>query len=291
MGLDSYSMSRLTDKIQSYSMESGTLFDETYSGAAPTMFGTNTTPATWAESGSTAITTVNGPMPGQKAWQFVASTSSGVGKRLRNTGNDMNLVADNSYSFGTWIKFSNFYTTVSNTFMPMIAVRPVSRGLLISGFLNANDGLNTLFVTVGNLTFGTTNNITTDKWYYIAVRRDGANAFIYVNGELIGSTTSMTINTTATMTGYDFGTVQTNYNQTVQVGPSYIAPYLTIQEPQILEIWKYGSPTNRTGSQNADIRYWDGTTFTQSLNEKVYHSGGWQDVFASRWDGANWIAI
>lgn len=243
---------QLPDKINSYSIERGIALNETQSGTtAPTTTGSNTTSQTWTYSGSGTIQTVDGPVPGQKAWQFPLSTSSGVSRRLRNTGDDTSLVSDNSYSFGIWFKALNFpsRTTLASAVI-FAGIRPVGRGILISSLYNEvsgdpNYGTNTLQIAIGDTT-SWTGGLDTNKWYYLAVRRDGSDATIYLNNNLLTTLSNITIDTTSSMIGYDLGTTSSSVNQDIIFGPQYIAPYSTITSTEIQEIYLAGTEWNGT---------------------------------------------
>jgi len=93
------------------------------------------------------------------------------------------------------------------------------------------------------------------------------------------------------MVGYDFGNVSTTWNQDIDFASAYIAGYNDVTATEISNLWLYGSPTNRISGTLSDIKYYDGDSWEPSTDQKVYHSGGWQDVYASRWNGSAWIPV
>ena len=232
--------------------------DETYTGS-PTMVGTHDSPnysnQTWNATGNGTITTrTDGPMPAQKAWRFPLSTNTLNSKYLRNnaTGSsaDIQLIADNSYSIGFWFKVDAFPS--STVAVPFHIVRPTTRGYGFAAFYDNDSNSatyqqNVLFITIAT---GTTarvaSGLLTDTWYYVALRRSGADAYVYLNGTQVWSNTALTVNTTATLTGIDFGNTATLYTQNADISSFYIAPYSTIGATEISEIWNSAAPVNVT---------------------------------------------
>lgn len=287
-------MSRYTDYFtNNITGEHAMLFDQTFSLPPTTLFygGSQTWTHTYVSNQVTAVD--DSFMPGQKSWQFRLATSSSNANRIRtNSATVLGYVSDNSYSVGAWIKVDNFPSIdyASATPITFYAVRPSTRGFAVAMYQQSTTGLNTLFVTLGDKSyFFTSDNYPTlaaNTWNYLAIRRDGANAYIYLNGTLINSDTSVAINTTANMTGYDFGNTQLfTYAQIINIASPYIGGYSTIGATEISNIWNYGSKIQ------AQIKYWDGSTWSNSTGSKVYHSGGWQDIYASRFDGTNWVPL
>jgi hypothetical protein len=243
-------MSALTNKINSYAIERGISFDETYTGATPTLTGSNTTTQTFTESGSSPITNTTGPL-NANAWRFYGEATTFVSKRLRNTGNDMSLVADNSYSLGFWVRLPGSFPSTSSSIQSLNAVRPPSQGYTFSPYRdtnhnNATFNQNLFFINLSNnfsLTLSSNDYaaIAPDVWNYIAIRRDGSDVSIYLNGQLVNTNSGVNIVTTATSVGLDFGTVTSPYTYNVDFASYYIAPYATIDATAISEIWTAGN--------------------------------------------------
>jgi hypothetical protein len=243
-------MSALTNKINSYAIERGISFDETYTGATPTLTGSNTTTQTFTESGSSPITNTTGPL-NANAWRFYGEATTFVSKRLRNTGNDMSLVADNSYSIGFWVRLPGSFPSTSSSIQSLHAVRPPSQGYTFSPYRDTNNNnatfnQNLFFINLSNnfsLTLSSNDYaaIAPDVWNYVAIRRDGSDVSIYLNGQLVNTTSGVNIVTTATSVGLDFGTVTSPYTYNVDFASYYIAPYATIDATAISEIWTAGN--------------------------------------------------
>jgi hypothetical protein len=290
-------MSRLTDRIAYYSIERGVMMDETYTGS-PTMIGTSDSPTysnqTWLATGNGTITTVDGVMPNQKAWRFPMSTSTANSKYLRNTqtgsSGDIRLISDNSYSIGFWFKVDSLPS--STAALPFHIVRPVTRGYGFAAYYDNNSSSatyqqNVLFITIATgTTAAVATGIQTNKWYYVALRRDGANAYVYLNGTQVWSNTSLTVNTTATLVGLDFGNTTTLYTQNADICGFYIAGYSTIGASEITDIWNYGSPIQ------VDVKRYDGSSWISDISTpQVYYSGAWNNAFGNVWNGTAWIPI
>lgn len=295
-------MSRYTDYFDNnITEEHCVMFDQTYS-VPPTTTGSYSGSQNWTATVINTPITSNADsfMPGQRSWRFRIDTQSNYGNRLRNNNSSfMALVSDNSYSAGVWFR-SGTLPSATGAAAVCWAMRPASRGFFVSIYKNQvtgdpQYGKNQISITVGDklVTFENDNYPTIDSnvWNYVAIRRDGANGYIYLNGEEVWSSSSIAINTTASMVGYDFGNVSTTWNQDIDFAGAYIAGYNDVTATEISNLWLYGSPTNRISGTLSDIKYYDGDSWEPSTDQKVYHSGGWQDVYASRWNGSAWIPV
>lgn len=248
-------MSALTNKINSYAIERGISFDETYTGAAPTLTGSNTSTQTFTESGSSPILNVTGPL-GANAWRFNGQTASFVSKRLRNTGNDTLLINDNSYSVGFWVRVPGSFPSTTSAVTAVHAMRPPSQGYLFAAYRDTNNNSanynqNVFYISAStnfSPTYGsaTIPAIAPDVWNYVAIRRNGAYIAVYINGNLINEFNELNIVTGSTPVGLDFGAIGTAYNYDIDFASYYIAPYATIDATAISEIWTAGTGTNIT---------------------------------------------
>ena len=248
-------MSALTNKINSYAIERGISFDETYTGAAPTLTGSNTSTQTFTESGTLPIVNATGPL-GANAWRFSGEATTFLPKRLRNTGNDMSLVADNSYSVGFWVRVPGSFPSTTSPVATLHAVRPPSQGYLFSPYRDMNTNSANYNKNIFQINLSTNFSlllnssdyaaIAPDVWNYIAVRRDGSDVNVYLNGQLVQTSSGINIVTGSTSVGLDFGTVGSPYTYSVDFASYYIAPYATIDATAISEIWTAGTGTNIT---------------------------------------------
>lgn len=337
MGLDSY-MSRLTDKVTSYSHYKGISFDEPTYTLTPTRTG-NKNPFTvmsdslFVNDGTNLPTIVEGPMPGQNAYQFVLNPNTSTTSRLyygsptAGTSGGLDDIRRAFWGvgpwdrvFGIWVKTPDGSANAgmvnchrilygSTSVVMSIAVGKLGTGLP-SIALNTPDLGYAAFSgqsQYGNAVDGYT-PFEWNKWYFIAWRKQyqvnnstnptiGATYNIttsytlWING-IKTSDVSNTINTTyQSVNMIEFGRNSNAFgNNTFAFANWFVGEWADYGEEAIKDIYKYGSPTNRP-YQSADIRWTDGNTFYSASNEKVYRNGEWQDVFASRWSGANWLPI
>lgn len=254
-------MSKLTNKIQSYTLERGIMFDENYT-LPPTTTGTAGGTQNWTLVGSTAPSTVDGPVPGQKAWRFITSTTAGVGGRVQNNGDDKNLVGDNSYSYGVWMKVVSSFPTSTGTSLIMNRVAPLSRGYAIVAYYDDNSNSpyyqkNVLSIIIGDVSFVLTDDdypeIAADKWMYLAIRRDDANYAFYLNGVEVSSGSNVTVDTTTTMTRIDWGNTGTAYNSQIDFASAYIAGYNDVDATDIADIYsEYSNNSYAVSPMTAD---------------------------------------
>lgn len=223
---------------------------------------TYTSSANWAytQFGTHVETVNNGFIPGQKCWKIRLSSVSGTFARYRSTATShLNLYSDNSFSAGVWFNAEQIPNS-AGVGIPFYGVRPASRGFLFSLYYDTNTNKNTLLVPVGdkvkNYTSDNYPSLTTNTWNYIAIRRDGANAYIYLNGQLIDTDTNVAINTTATMVGVDIGNTANLYTQDIKIASPYVAEFNSITATEIANIYNAAigviySSTAKTAS--ADI--------------------------------------
>jgi hypothetical protein len=339
MGLDSY-MSRLTDKVTSYSHYKGISFDEPTYTLTPTRTGNKSPYTTMSDNlfvndGTNLPTIVEGPMPGQNAYQFVLNPNTSTTSRLyygSTSSGDAGAQSDirracygaGPYDrvFGIWVKTPDGSANAgmvnchrllygSTSVVMSVAVGKLGTGLP-SIALNTPDLGYAAFSgqsQYGNAVDGYT-PFEWNKWYFIAWRKQyvvNGNPF---GGPTIGGTYSISTSYTLWINGIKTAdvsnTINTTYlsvnmiefgrnssafgNNTFAFANWFVGEWADYGEEAIKDIYKYGSPTNRP-YQNADIRWTDGNTFYSASSEKVYRNGQWQDVFANRWDGANWLPI
>lgn len=203
---------------------------------------TYTSSANWTYTQSgTHIQTVNdGFLTGQKCWRVRLSNISGTFARYRSSvTSHLNLYSDDSWSAGVWFNAESIGSgTVA---VPFYGVRPATRGFLISLYYDTNTNKNTLFIPIGDKTKSYTSDnyptLTTNTWNYVAIRRDGANVYIYLNGQLIDTDTSVAINTTASMVGVDIGNTTNLYTSDIKIASPYVAGFNSITGTEIQNIW------------------------------------------------------
>jgi hypothetical protein len=204
---------------------------------------TYTSSANWTYTQfGTHVETVNdGFIPGQKCWKVRLSSTSGTFARYRSTVTSyLNLYSDNSFSAGVWFNAEQIPNS-AGAGVPFYGVRPATRGFLFSIYYDTNTNKNTLLIPIGdkvkNYTSDNYPSLTTNTWNYVAIRRDGANAYIYLNGQLIDTDTNVAINTTATMVGVDIGNTANLYTQDIKIASPYVAEFNSITATEIANIY------------------------------------------------------
>lgn len=147
-------------------------------------------------------------------------------------------------------------------------------------------------------------NVEWDKWYFVSVRKivvetggaGGAGDVMtgtleyqhYINGELVG-TVSRSTWTKRSVSAIIFGNNAAptgGGNFKMGVSSWFVAEWSDILQAGLREIYKYGAPIQ------APVKYSDGTNFQDDISApKVYFNNAWQDIYADRFDGTNWVPI
>jgi hypothetical protein len=232
-------MSLLTDKINSYTLERNIPLDGAYQ-LPPAMSGTLAASTAWTLVG-TAPTQVAGPMAGQSAQRFNVTST---GSRLRSTGNEISLANDQNYSFGAFLKWTQWPTI--NSVAAMISSRPFGTGGFLAGAFIETDSLSPNFgkkgirLNPGGSGYDTYDDqiagIAENKWIYVAIRRNGSEAYLYINGQQVAYLTGIPTDTT-TGTFFDLGTGSATFPQIVDIANVYMTSYSAIDATAIAEIY------------------------------------------------------
>lgn len=143
-----------------------------------------------------------------------------------------------------------------------------------------------------------------DKWYFVAVRKivseTGGAGFSndvmtgtleyqhFINGQLVNTVTK-TQWTKRSVSAIVFGNNSVAAGMgNLKVGLSswFVAEWSDILQAGLREIYKYGAPIQ------APVKYSDGTNFQDDISApKVYFNNAWQDIYADRFNGTNWVPI
>jgi flagellin-like protein len=118
------------------------------------------------------------------------SVSGKKGEGCSFTGNgDINLGSGwnpvNDFSIEAWVKTSQSVAESITYFDPAIIGTDGNLGYSTDWILNIRDGFLSWFGQLGGSNFQSTFYIADNKWYHIAVVREGSDLFLYGNGELI----------------------------------------------------------------------------------------------------------
>ncbi len=139
------------------------------------------------------------------------------------------------------------------------------------------------------------------KWYFVAVRKSvvetggsGGIGFTYtgtmtyehfINGEQVNSITQ-TSWIKRSINGIIFGNNNTIFKYNFGVSSWFITDWSDIGQTQLREIYKYGAPIQ------APVKYYDGDSWEDDASApKIYFNGAWQDIYADRFDGTNWVPL
>jgi hypothetical protein len=241
-------MSLLSDKINSYAIETGISFDSAYA-FPPVQTGTvtNTSAANWLLTGTAPVYESGvSPAGGAGSWKFTSNSSTGC--RVRNTGTVMNAINDGDYSVGVWIKFNNLDYVGSP---PMMAWQPAfTGGFLLSANYSSGKYNPVLNYATGAQINDFTTELNTTDWYYFALTKIGSELKFYINGVLKNTVTNAQ---TATATSLNFGQIYQGFTFSTNLANWYVASPSVVNAAAIAEIWKAGAgiksfptPLNRT---------------------------------------------
>ena len=237
-------MSALHDKINSYALERGIEFDQTFT-TTPTRTGTNPLISAFTQNTTSNIVyepTV-GPIGGAGSWRFNWNSTAATNSYFRapsSGSNEMLGNADGDYSVGLWVRFSGIPSNNTNTvFFTFGSTTGNGFNIAIGGSTSANAGKLVFNSSAGNV--ASTTAMPLNTWHYLAILKTPSNISIYINNELL-ITTGAT-GTTAATTWMLGNTAATTLTTDVKwnVSNYYMAPTSVIGATQIGEIWTAGS--------------------------------------------------
>lgn len=309
---------RLIDKINTYSLAVNSSFDENFTASTrPTNTGScqisTTTNMTYYNTGISSNS--KGPFPGQKSWNFTNAVGSAGIRYSNGSGNNLSSPLDSyirgtdGFTYGIWVRPKTFNSTavsygrLTNYTASAPSANPFFTGFYAgiaydpaqskNGFLFSSLGYDTLVVSDHN-----GNDIVTDKWYYVAIRRictfngttgeyTAYNQY-YINGTLKATTpNSVTTSygncppqywwygappTTAVLFNYD-------------IADCHMSDPTTLNATAIANIWNYGAPIQ------VPVKYYDGSAWQTSSDKKIYDGSEWIPMYANKWDGSAWLPI
>jgi hypothetical protein len=289
--------SNLHNKINSYAIQRGFEFADNPVTTTPARTGSNPLTSTFTLSTPNPIYINDGPAGGNGCIEVrYATTGNGTPTSIRppsNHNTDMVGIADGDWSIGFWFKYTSLPTgTATNLINPIVnwnstltvkvtgssATAPNASKLLISA------------VTSSATTAIVSETILVNTWYYFAITRTNEatnNYKVYLNGTLRNTFTNTTIPATNPFGG-GFGTnASQNTIATLRACNFYLAPTSVIGPNEIAEIWTVGStpPSTRT------VKYFNGTSWVDSIGQKVWNGTAWVDWNAKRYDGTQWITV
>lgn len=299
-------MSALNDKINSYAIKRGIEFNYSFVGTVPPISipVTGTSPTkTWvrATSGDITYDELDGPIGGAGSWRFGASTlaayyrstvTQSFENEALNWDESGNLDTAPDYSVGFWFKIEAYPTSTS------ISIFTSSGGLGIPG-INVNITSSGAISYVYNQSTARSTNggiIQPQTWYYFAFVVEAGIAQMYLNGQKIISDIPFVnpITNYSQTLMFSGSTSAQNKNTAFNISNYYLAEPNIINEQEIIEIWQVGSTDPNQGT-GYDVKYYNGTSWEQSVAQKYYDGNAWVDwnniSEPKRWDGTQWINL
>lgn len=289
------------------------------------------TDGNFTADGNNTATLQTGVLPNQKYYQFEFDNTVSPQKNARlyygsfasgNAGgiDDVRRVMWDYTPFdrvcGFWLKMPSNITSSSSV---IAAVRFLTNGtsaMITVGAAKSPNGLPAINFThsTAELSTGgavvqwyesytdTGSNVIPiqwDKWYFIAVRKsinetnspsvgDPATGTIeykhYINGQLVGTFTR-TSWTKRSINAIVFGNNNAVTNGKIGISSWFLSDWDQIGTGGLADIFRYGSPFY------SPMKYYDGDSWEWTNSQRVYYDNAWQDVYANRFDGTNWVPM
>jgi hypothetical protein len=292
--------SALNTKINSYPLERGIEFSEAYS-LTPTRTGTNALGSYLVQNSPVPTFEPSvGPLGGAGSWRYNCPTSSAP--RFNTTATaELAGLDDEDWSQGFWFKMSALPTlttpTSASNGITVFAFTPASSS---AGWVASVVPSNSTLVAAGSVPlagrllygFNSSNTVYTpvlqpDTWYYIAARRTGTTMSAYFNGQLLGTVTNSALTAVPARLSFSSSSHGATNNPQIWISNFYQATATAVNATAISEIWSVGStaPSLRT------VRYFNGTSWVDSIGQKVWNGTAWDDWNAKRFDGSTWVNV
>lgn len=286
--------SRLHAKINQYPIEKGIEFNAD-SNHPPTETGSlsQSSISDWSYQSNSCVSSFDGPGGGDGSVLYYLDTA----RRDRfniSSGNWGNALLDNNYSVGFWFKINpatyteallaNIFTIATPTsggFAFNVVTNGVGQPQSTSVMINYGNGIYT-FQDAYNMS---SNAIQFNKWYYLAVVKNGTTGDLYLNGV---KQTTVTM-TTGTPTSVNFGyaslsgssPLRTSYN----ISNFYVASTVIINSNEITDIWNAGK------TMSTPVKYWNGSDWITANSIKRWNGNTWHEINAQKRTPIEWITI
>ena len=310
-------MTRLTDKIHSYTVRNGIDFNESFTGSWPSQYGSNTFSAGAQQvlntNGGLTSTANDGPFPGQYSWRF--QNGNGKAARLRwSTGNTESSVGANwvrpqNFTYSIWVRINSMdqnpfynrafaeYTNFTGNgnpgsdddwymgwYMGYIKETNSSAPNYNKPVLNLYTGYQDVYISDDH----NGNFLDYGKWYLATIRKTKINSTtveveFMING-VIKQTRTHTYGDNA-MATYDHGQSNTGVWVDHSLGCSFLGESSVFTQSVIADIYKYGSPIQ------VPVKYYDGSAWQTSSNQQIWNGSKWIPMYANRWTGTEWVPI
>jgi len=247
--------STLHDKIMSYNPEYCITMNQVYTLPYPMIVGTSSSTITNPQTGLQSATSYPcvfkpgiGPNGGAGSWEF-KYVSGAIGSNWRTTSSSVpSTWMDGDWSCGFWIRFTEMPT--GPNFIQLLAPYPINTSvgiqLYIMGSANASAPSKWAWNFNSSIVF-TNSGPTLNQWHYVHMERKPYTAFnvnnckLYVDGVLVASAVSSSVNT-ATTNSLRVGDTTSSHgsNATFNVCNVYIGPTANFPESAIQEIYTTG---------------------------------------------------
>jgi len=282
-------MANLNAVINSYPIQYGIEFNQTYT-LNPTVTGTGSIGSgnKFTKSGTSPNPTWEptiGPIGGAGSWSFPNSSSTGT-RVLTVEANLPSTWADGDYSLGLWVMFPSLGGAYYGP-TPFIDVGMSSSGSTDAQLAIAKDGADWKFAysVDGGTTYAAfTPPVFANVWYFLTIRKDLANSQISfgMNTQYVSTIANTTTGDARPIT---IGAITPLGALAPNISNFYIATSAVINTTQQVAIYNAGITAARV------VKYWNGSAWITSSNQKVYNGSAWVDWNASRWSGSAWIPI
>jgi len=237
--------SALNTKINSYALERGIEFDQSFT-TTPIRTGTNPLINAYTQNSTSSIVyeSTVGPVGGAGSWNYQWSTTSGTNSYFRapaSSTNELLGVNDQDYSVGVWFKLNDLPTGISTAAASLFQITSNSTGFLISISGSTASTPSKLNMSIaGTTSFGDQpNSLTANTWYYLAVRRKSNVITVYLNNSVIWTTSHTGTSIASTWMIGD--TSARAFNGSYNASNYYLTTADEIDATAISEIWTAGS--------------------------------------------------
>jgi hypothetical protein len=306
-------MGRIYDSITALNEFASISFNEPYQ-MPPTYQGTYNIGAQMTNEATPPVFEYSrGPFPGEGSWRF--TTVGGVyNTRIKNqstfgTRNSLHeLVNSNNYTVGFWIKINSVSGATAVGIQRAVTTEGGGTNSQYSiGISYRNlDGNPANPFTYGfsyqNTTNGTqfverdenNNLIQPGKWYFLTlqvsyVSIDGVPTRytdFYINGvsKIYYATSNFTTPGYINQLNWGFtsgGAASVDFN----IADWFIGTAANIQYPQIQSVWNASKPIQ------LPLKYYDGTTWQDPTDKKIYYDNQWNPIYANQWNGTSWVQV
>lgn len=297
-------MSQLSDKILSYPVETYIPMHSAVTLVNPEMYGTYLPTATPYLTSSTGLvptyeSTSNPAGAEGGSWRFNTPTTSDNQRIRMNETTYLNeKVWDGEYGLGFWLRLNSIPIGTSNGTVTIFSAARQSSfpGFSITLRGTAHASGPGLMHNMFSSTTPIVSNPQVGTWYYIVGRKNkvASNATIWVNGVKVATGNNTTAGpnpiTSAQWTyqpSWNTNTGSTANAFSYNMCHWHLMDFSNFTDAAISQIYQAGitAPSTRT------VRYFNGTSWVDSVGQKVWNGTAWVDWNAKRFDGSTWVNV